>query len=64
MLFHVLPTPGVTLANDGKMQIALYNVHAGAQAAYGAVIVTFVGAVHWGLAMADYRGLQNFRDWN
>ncbi|KAH9553529.1 hypothetical protein CY35_08G015600 [Sphagnum magellanicum] len=33
---------------------ALFAVHAEAQAAYAAVIVTFLGAVHWGLAMANY----------
>ncbi|CAM6025668.1 unnamed protein product [Sphagnum balticum] len=35
---------------------ALFAVHAEAQAAYAAVIVTFLGAVHWGLAMANYSG--------
>ncbi len=32
-------------------------MHAEAQAAYAAVIVTFLGAVHWGLAMANYSGV-------
>lgn len=27
-----------------------------AQALYGASIISFLGAIHWGLAMADYAG--------
>ncbi|KAH9553527.1 hypothetical protein CY35_08G015600 [Sphagnum magellanicum] len=47
-------------ASSSGMQVlkksveALFAVHAEAQAAYAAVIVTFLGAVHWGLAMANY----------
>lgn len=37
-------------------QALFYGMHVQAQAAYGAVILTFVGATHWGLAMADYAG--------
>lgn len=38
------------------MQEILHVSAADAQAAYGACIVTFLGAVHWGLAMAKYAG--------
>lgn len=38
------------------MQEILAVAHADAQAAYGATILSFLGAIHWGLAMADYAG--------
>jgi len=38
------------------MQDIVAAVHADAQAAYGASIISFLGAIHWGLAMADYAG--------
>ncbi|KAG0630444.1 hypothetical protein M758_1G178300 [Ceratodon purpureus] len=50
--------PFVALAPPFAQMIPLPDFmavgHANAQAAYGASIVSFLGAIHWGLAMADY----------
>jgi len=42
-LAHMLPLPALVAAHPTE-----------AQALYGASIVSFLGAIHWGLAMADY----------
>ncbi|XP_024385924.1 uncharacterized protein [Physcomitrium patens] len=42
-LAQMLPIPAIVAVS-----------YADAQAAYGASIVSFLGAIHWGLAMADY----------
>lgn len=46
----------VGLMRKEYMQEILAVAHADAQAAYGATILSFLGAIHWGLAMADYAG--------
>ncbi|KAL2649362.1 hypothetical protein R1flu_017490 [Riccia fluitans] len=47
-------TPGI--ASILPLPESLYAVHMEAQAAYGAVILTFLGGLHWGFAMVDNGG--------
>ncbi|KAL3701570.1 hypothetical protein R1sor_019592 [Riccia sorocarpa] len=47
-------TPGI--ASVLPLPESLYAVHMDAQAAYGAVILAFLGGPYWGLAMADNGG--------
>ncbi len=44
-----------TMAHSGNQQLAAYSLVGIAN--YGAVILSFVGAVHWGLAMQGERHL-------
>lgn len=50
--------PFVALASPLAQMLPLPTIlaagHANAQAAYAASILSFLGAIHWGLAMADY----------